>query len=169
MTQERGAAGRRDGRDGAQRRSRADRLLGGAADPAARTRRTERGEVPAAVRRAALVVALEAALLLGGALVLLYLTLTSTTLGSGNAVALAVLVGATGAAMAAAAVGLWRMSAWARGPVVALNLIVAAIGLSALTADRPEIGVPVLVVVAVVLYLLATPEARLAFYERSEG
>ena len=34
-------------------------------------------------------------------------------------------------------------------------------------ADRPLIGVPVLAVVAVELYLLATPEARLAYLQRS--
>ncbi|MGY1796868.1 hypothetical protein [Blastococcus sp. SYSU D00868] len=113
--------------------------------------------------------ALEAALLLGGALVLLYLTLTSTPTSTSNAVAEVVYVAIFGAAMAAAAVGLWRVSAWARGPVVVLQLILAALGYTtAFTAERPEIGLPVLVLVAVELYLLATPEARLAFFQRSE-
>lgn len=169
MTQESGAAGRGGARE-PQRRSRADRLLGGAADPGAPRPRVERPEAPAAVRRAALVVGLEAVLLLGGALVLLYLTFTSEAQSVSNAVAEVVYVALFGGAMAAAAVGLWRMSAWARGPVIVLQLILAALGYETIAnADRPEIGIPVLVLVAVELYLLATPEARLAFYERSEG
>ncbi len=164
MTQESGAAGRRRERDGADPRpGRFDRLLGGAADPGTPKPAAGRPEAPAAVRRAALVVALEAVLLLGGAVVLLYLTLTSTPLSMRNAVAEVVLVALFGVAMAAAARGLWRVSSWARGPVVALQLILAAIGYTAFTAERPEIAVPVLALVAVELYLLATPEARLAF------
>jgi hypothetical protein len=170
VTQESGAAGRRERRGGAgERAGRVDRLLGGAADPGAPKPVAARPETPAAVRRAALVVALEAVLLLGGAVVLLCLTLTSTALSGSNAVAMAVLVGVFGAAMAAAARGLWRVSAWARGPVVALQLVLAALGYSAVSADRPELGIPVLALVAVELYLLATPEARLAYLRSSEG
>jgi hypothetical protein len=168
VAQESGAAGRGGRRGGGDRRSRADRLLGGAAEPAAPRPAVERGEAPAAVRRAALVVGLEAVLLLGGALVLLYLTLTSTATSTSNAVAEVVLVALVGSAMAAAAVGLWRVSPWARGPVVALQLILGAVGLyAATTAGSPEIGVPVLAIVAVELYLLATPEARLAYLQAS--
>jgi hypothetical protein len=142
-----------------------DRLLGGAADPAAPKPAAARPEAPAAVRRAALVVALEAALLLGGAVVLLYLTITGDPLSTSNAVAEVVLAALSGAVMAAAAAGLWRVSPWARGPVVALQLILAAVGYTALTAGRPELAVPVFVLVAAELYLLATPEARLAYVE----
>ena len=173
MTQGNGSAGRREGRGGAGRPARAagraDRLLGGAADPAPPKPVVDRPEVPGAVRRAALVVALEAVLLLGGALVLLYLTLTGTPDSVRSAVGEVVYVGIFGIAMAAAAVGLWRASPWARGPVVTLQLILGAVGLYATaTADRPEIGVPVLVLVAVELYLLATPEARLAYFRAGE-
>jgi hypothetical protein len=165
VTQGSGAAGRGERRGGDERRSRADRLLGSAADPAAPRPVAERGDTPPAVRRAALVVGLEAALLLGGALVLLYLTLTSTATSTSNAVAEVVLVALFGIAMAAAAVGLWRVAPWARGPVVALQLLLGAVGLyTASTADRPEFGIPVLAIVAVELYLLATPEARLAYH-----
>jgi hypothetical protein len=167
VTQESGAP-RRGAAGDPGRRSRADRLLGGAADPGTPRPQSERAEAPVAVRRASLVVALEAALLLGGALVLLYLTITSTPESVGNAVAEVVYVAIFGVAMAAAAVGLWRVSPWARGPVVVLQLILAALGYStAFTAERPEIGVPVLALVAVELYLLATPEARLAYFRAS--
>ncbi|WP_409331803.1 hypothetical protein [Trujillonella humicola] len=168
MTQESAAAGR-GGAEGPQRRSRADRLLGGAAEPGTPAPRVERPQAPAAVRRAALVAGLEALLLLGGAVVLLYLTLTSEAQSVRNAVAEVVYVAIFGVAMAAAAVGLWRVSAWARGPVIVLQLVLAALAYETIAnADRPEIGIPVLVLVAVELYLLATPEARLAFHERSE-
>ena len=170
MTQESGAAGRREQRDGAgPRTSRVDRLLGAAADPVTSPPATDRPESPAAVRRAALVVALEAALLVGGALLLLYLTLTGTPESVRSAVGEVVYLALFGAAMAAAAVGLWRASPWARGPVVTLQLILGAVGLyTVVSADRPEFGIPVLVLVAVELYLLATPEARLAYFRASE-
>jgi hypothetical protein len=166
VTQEKRAAG---GLGGSERRSRVDRLLGGAADPGPDRPTVDRPEAPVALRRAALVVALEAALLLGGALVLLYLTLTGDPESTGNAIAEVVYVAIFGVAMTAAAIGLWRVSPWARGPVVALQLILAAVGYTAaFTAERPLIGIPVLVVVAVELYLLATPEARLAYFEASQ-
>ncbi|MGY1745391.1 hypothetical protein [Blastococcus sp. SYSU D00695] len=170
MTQESGAPGHGDGHGGAQRRgSRVDRLLGGAADPGAPRPAADRPEAPVAVRRAALVVALEAALLIGGALVLLYLTVTGDPASVSNALAEVVYVGIFGVAMAAAAVGLWRVSPWARGPVVVLQLLLAALGYTtAFTADRPQFGIPVLVLVVVELYLLATPEARLAYFRRGE-
>jgi hypothetical protein len=168
VTQESGAA-RRGGAGGPERRSRADRLLGGAADPGTPRPRAEREEAPVAVRRAALVVGLESALLLGGALVLLYLTLTSDPESVSRAVAEVVYVAIFGVAMACAAVGLWRVSPWARGPVVVLQLILAGIGYyTAFEAGRPEFGVPVLAIVAVELYLLATPEARLAYFRSSD-
>ena len=37
---------------------------------------------------------------------------------------------------------------------------------AAFEAERPLIGVPILLLVATELYLLATPEARLAYLER---
>ncbi|RBY81953.1 hypothetical protein DQ238_04775 [Geodermatophilus sp. TF02-6] len=150
-----------------RQRRRADRLLGGAAEPAAPRPARERPPAPAAVRRAALVVAVEAAALAGVALWLLYLTVASTPDSVGRAVAEVVYVGFFAALLGAAAVGLRRVSAWARGPVVVLQLLLGLFGYSsAFQAGRPLIGVPVLVLVALTLYLLLTPEARLAFLRR---
>ena len=51
--------------------------------------------------------------------------------------------------------------------MIVLQLILAALGYTtAFEAQRPLVGVPVLVMVAAVLYLLATPESRLAYLER---
>jgi hypothetical protein len=119
------------------------------------------------VRRAALVVALEAALLAALALVVLWLTLTGDPDSVGRALAEVVYIGLFAALLGGAAVGLWRVSAWARGPVVVLQLLLAVLGYTAaFEAERPLLGVPVLVLVATELYLLLTPEARLAFSRR---
>jgi hypothetical protein len=113
------------------------------------------------------VVGVEAAALAIGALWLLYLLVSSTADSVAAAVGEVLFVAAGAAVLAAAAVGLWRAAGWARGPVVVLQLLLAALGYTAaFQAGRPAIGVPVLVLVAVELYLLATPESRLAYAER---
>lgn len=112
-------------------------------------------------------VAVEAVLLAAVALLLLWLTVTSEPDSVGRALAEVVYVGLGAGLLAAAAVGLWRMSGWARGPVVVLQILLGLLGYTlAFEAGRPLIGVPVLVLVATELYLLATPEARLAFFHR---
>jgi hypothetical protein len=148
-------------------RRRAARLFGEAAEPSAPRPVREAPSVPRSLRAAAAVVGLEAALVGVGALVLLWLTLTSTPDSLSRAIAEVVAVGAAAAFLGAAAVGLRRVAAWARGPVIVFQLILAALGYTtAFDAQRPLIGVPVLVLVAAVLYLLATPESRLAYLER---
>nr|WP_239523062.1 hypothetical protein [Geodermatophilus normandii] len=150
------------------RPSRAERLLGGAAQPSTRPPRPPRPDAPPAVVRAALVVAVEAAVLIGGALVILWLTLTSDPDSVGRALAEVVYVGIFGAVLAAAAVGLRRVSAWARGPVVVLQILLGLFGYStAFPGGQPLLGIPLIVLAVAELYFLATPEARLAFYERS--
>jgi hypothetical protein len=142
-------------------------LLGGAAEPVRPRVPRSREDAPGAVRRAALVVAVQSAALAAIALVLLWLTVTSSPASVGRALAEVVYVGLGAALLAAAAVGLWRVSAWARGPVVVMQVLLAVIGCTlAFQAGRPLLGVPVLALVAVELYLLFTPEARLAFLER---
>jgi hypothetical protein len=119
------------------------------------------------VRWAAVVVGVEAAAILFGALVVLFLTLTSTASSVASALAQVVLELGGALVLGACAVGLWRVSAWARGPVIVLQLLLAALAYTAaFQAGQALFGVPVLALVAVELYLLATPEARLAFFER---
>jgi hypothetical protein len=144
-----------------------DRLFGAAADPSAPRAPRSRIDAPKALRWAAAVVGLEAAAIGMGAIVLLYLTLTSDAASLSRALAEVVLVAAGAAVLGAAAVGLWRVAAWARGPVIALQLLLAALAYTtAFEAEQPMIGLPVLFLVAAELYLLATPEARLAYLER---
>ena len=143
-----------------------DRLFGAAAEPTAPRPPRVRPGAPRALRWAALVIGVEAAALAVGALALLWLTLTSDPDSVGRALAEVVLVAAGAGVLAACALGLWRVAAWARGPVVALQLLLAALAYTtAFEAGRPLIGVPVLALVATELYLLATPEARLAYLE----
>ena len=60
-----------------------------------------------------------------------------------------------------------RVSAWSRGPVVVLQLLLGLFGYStAFPGGQPLLGIPLIVLAVAELYLLATPEARLAFYER---
>jgi hypothetical protein len=151
----------------APRSRRAERLFGEAADPSPPRPARPRVEVPRSLRWAAVVVGVEAAAVAVGALFLLYLTFTSTADSLGRALAEVVMVGAGAALLAVAAVGLWRASSWARGPVIVLQLLLAALAYTAaFEAGQPLIGVPVLALVAAELYLLATPEARLAYLER---
>ena len=151
-------------------RRRSDRLLGAAARPSAPRPERLRTEAPRTLRWAAIVVGVEAAALAVGALLLLYLVVTSTADSVAAAVGEVVFVAAGAAVLAACAVGLWRVAAWARGPVVVLQLLLAALAYTtAFQAGQPAIGLPVLVLVAVELYLLATPESRLSYVERTPG
>ncbi len=144
-----------------------DRLFGAAAEPSAPRPPRPRTEAPRALRWAAIVVGIEAGAIALGAVVLLYLTLTSDAASLSRAVAEVVIVAAGAAVLGAAAVGLWRVAGWARGPVIALQLLLAALAYTtAFEAGQPMIGLPVLALVAAELYLLATPEARLAYLER---
>jgi hypothetical protein len=155
------------GAAGDRPRRRADRLLGAPAAPAPEKEVRERPEVPSSVRWAAVVVGLEALLIGAGAVVLLYLTITSTPDSVARAVAEVVFVALGAGLLGAAAVGLARLAGWARGPIVVLQILLGLLALTtAFQAQRPAIGLPVLVLAATVLYLLATPAARLAYSER---
>jgi hypothetical protein len=155
-----------DGVQSQQPGRRADRLLGAAAQPSAPRPERVRPEGPRSLRWAAAVVGLEAAALAVGALAWLWLTLTSTPESLARALAEVVIIALAAAGLGAAAVGLSRVAAWARGPVIAAQIFFGLSGfVAAFEAGRPLIGVPILVVVAAELYLLATPEARLAYFK----
>ncbi|MCA0146354.1 hypothetical protein [Blastococcus sp. LR1] len=145
----------------------ADRLFGAAAaEPAPRPPRSG-PEAPPSLRRAALAVAVEAAAFALGALVLLYLTLTGNADSIARALAEVVLASLAAAVLGAGALGLRRVAGWARGPVIAFQLCLALVGFTfAFSAQMPLIGLPILALVVAVLYLLATPESRLAYVDR---
>jgi hypothetical protein len=150
-----------------QPRRLADRLFG-AVTPAPEARpQPPREEAPRPVRQAAALVAVEAAGFVALALVLLWLTLTGNPESVPRALAEVVLAGLVAGLLGAAAAGLRRLAGWARGPVIALQVLFGASGfVAAFQAGLPQVGVPVLALVAAVLYLLMTPEARLAYLDR---
>ena len=144
-----------------------DRLFGAAAEAAAPRPERDRTEVPPSLRWAAVVVGVEAAAIALGAVAWLWLTLTSTPDSFGRAIAEVVIIALVAVGLAAAARGLARVASWARGPVIAAQIFLGLSGfVAAFEAQRPLIGLPILVVVATELYLLATPESRLAYVER---
>jgi len=156
-----------DPADQRRRRSLADRFLGAAAEPTAPRPRREHSEAPRSLRWAALVVGVQALAVAALAGWLLVLTVTETPADVGRAVAEVVFAALGAAVLAFVARGLWRAASWSRGPVVALQIFLGLFGYtSAFTYERPLIGLPVLVLVAAELYLLATPESRLAFFHR---
>jgi hypothetical protein len=145
-------------------RRRADRLLGAAAEEAAPRPERVRREAPPALRWAAVLVGFEAAATGVFSFVWLWLTLTSDPESLPRALAEVVLIALVAVGLGLAAVALSRVAGWARGPVVAAQIFFGLSGfVAAFEADRPFIGVPILLLVAGVLYLLATPEARLAY------
>ncbi|WP_040338341.1 hypothetical protein [Candidatus Blastococcus massiliensis] len=150
-----------------QPRRLADRLFG-AVTPAPAPRPVVPGpEAPPSVRRAAVLVAVEGAGFVALALLLLWLTFAGEPDSVPRALAEVVLAGLVAAVLGAGAAGLWRLAGWARGPVVAVQIFLGLSGfVAAFQAGRPEIGLPILALVAGVLYLLMTPEARLAYLDR---
>jgi hypothetical protein len=144
-----------------------DRLFGPAAAPSAPKPERPHREAPASLRWAAVIVGIQAAAVAVGSLVWLWLTLTSTPASFSRAIAEVVILALVAAGLAAAARALARVAGWARGPVIAAQIFFGLSGfVAAFEAQRPEIGLPVLVLVAAELYLLATPESRLAYLER---
>jgi hypothetical protein len=153
---------------GTHPRRRAERLFGAPAAASAPRPPRERVDAPRSVRAAAAVVGLEGLAAAVGAVVLIWLTLTRSS-DVGSAVALVVLAVLAAAALGLCARGLWRVASWARGPVVALQLLIGLFGYAAaFQYGAKPVGIPMLVVAAAVLYLLLTPEARLAWFRRSD-
>jgi hypothetical protein len=113
------------------------------------------------------VVAVEAAAALAAAVVMGVVAAAGHVTSTGDALGIVVFALLAAGALAGCVRGLWRVASWARGPVVALQLLLALLGYTAaFTAQAPQVGVPMLAVAGVELYLLATPEARLAFAAR---
>jgi hypothetical protein len=151
--------------DAARPRRLADRLFGAPAAPGPPRAPRKRVVAPGSVRWAAALVGVEALLAVFGALLLGWLLVFSTAVSARNAIAEIVFALLGAALLLVCARGLWRLSSWARGPVVALQLILALLGFTtAFQGNAPQVGVPILALAAAELYLLATPEARLAFH-----
>jgi hypothetical protein len=153
---------------GGRSRRRAERLFGAPAEGGTAPRPARpAGEAPRSLRWAAVVVGVEAAAAVAAAATMAVLAAAGQVTSTADALGIVVFALLTAGVLGACARGLWRVAGWARGPVVALQLLLALLGYTtAFQGNAPAVGIPLLVLAAVVLYLLATPEARLAFYRR---
>jgi len=143
------------------------RLFGETAEAGAPRPKRTGPEAPRSLRWAARIVGVQAAAVAVGAVLWFWLTLTSTPESMARALAEVVILALVAVGLGWSAVGLSRVARWARGPVIAAQVFFGLSGfVAAFEAERPEIGVPVLILVATELYLLATPESRLAYLDR---
>lgn len=118
---------------------------------------------PPALRRAGLLVVAQAAalaLLGAGYAVSGVLGRPENRLATVLAGGLAVLVGG---ALLPVGRGLGRGRGWALSPTIVVQLLLGVVGVGLFQGDVLAVAVPVLLVVAGVLYLLATPESRQVF------
>jgi hypothetical protein len=155
-------------RDGGGPRRRAERLFGAPA-LVTTTPRPGRpaGAAPRSLRWAAVVVGVETLAAVAAAGTMAVLTAAGKVTSTADAVGIVVFALLAAGVLGGCARGLWRVAPWARGPLVALQLLLALLGYTAaFTAQAPAVGVPMLAASAVTLYLLATPESRLAYVER---
>lgn len=122
---------------------------------------------PRTVRLAALLAALEAVALLGLAVYYVIELVAGRAEDpgvAGGALAFEV-VGA--AVLLGIAWGLDRVHAWSRSPSIALQILFLPVGYTlAFQSGQPWWGIPVLALAVGEIYLLMTPEARLAFERR---
>ena len=153
--------------DGGGPRRRTERLFGAPADDAAPRPARPAPSAPRTLRWAAVVVGVEAAAAVAAAATMAVLAAAGHVTSTPDAIGIVVFALLAAGVLGGCARGLWRVASWARGPVVALQLLLALLGYTAaFTAQAPVVGVPMMAAAAVTLYLLATPESRLAYVER---
>jgi hypothetical protein len=129
----------------------------------------EDGGVPAQLRVAALLTGLESLALVTAAAILVAKTLSGNPDSVGRALLGAALALGGAAALGLGALGLLRLRAAARTPIVVLQALGLPVGYSlAFQAGLVGYGGPILVGALAVLYLLFTPPARAAL-DREPG
>lgn len=126
-----------------------------------------RPEVPRPVRGAALVTLVEAVALGGGGIYWLIRTLLDKPENFSASLAGAVFALLAALLLVRLAVGISRLEGWSRSPLVVLQILFLPVAYTlAFPAKLPLVGLPVLALCATVLYLIFTPEGRLAFMHR---
>jgi hypothetical protein len=119
------------------------------------------GHSPATLRAAAVVQAVESAVVLAAAVLAGVDTAAGRSYQQGSGIALTVIGVASAAVLALVAVGLARVRRWSRTPALLTQLFFGIVGIYLLQAHRLEWGVPLLVLaVAVLASLLAPPSLR---------
>ncbi|MGI8625900.1 MAG: hypothetical protein ACR2J5_04910 [Geodermatophilaceae bacterium] len=124
--------------------------------------------VPSEVRRAAAIVALEGVAVLAlGPILLVGGILLGRPDSLSRAWAEVVLAIAAGTLILFLARALSKAAGWSRAPVLVIQILAMPVGYSlAFPSEQPLYGIPVLAAGATVLYLLFTPAAQLAFFQR---
>jgi hypothetical protein len=112
---------------------------------------------PVALRLAAAAQAIEAAGLCVAAVFAAVATADGKSYQTASGVALTLIAIGTAVGVAAVAAGLARMRPWSRTPAVLTQLFVVIAGIMLLDGDRPEWGVPALVLAAACVAGLLTP------------
>jgi hypothetical protein len=119
------------------------------------------GHSPATLRAAAVVQAVESAVVLAAAVLAGVDTAAGRSYQQGSGIALTVIGVASAAALALVAAGLARVRRWSRTPALLTQLFFGIVGIYLLQAHRLEWGVPLLVLAAAGLAsLLAPPSLR---------
>lgn len=123
--------------------------------------------IPRSLRQAAVLTAVEGVAVIFGGAFWLVRSLVDTPTNLGASLAGAVFAILAGALLLRLALGIARVEGWSRSPLVALQIVFLPVGFTlAFQADQPVYGVPVLVLCLSILYLVFTPEGRLAFFHR---
>jgi hypothetical protein len=119
------------------------------------------GHSPATLRAAAVVQAVESAVVLAATVLAGIDTAAGRSYQQGSGIALTVIGAASAAALVLVAVGLARVRRWSRTPALLTQLFFGIVGIYLLQAHRLEWGVPLLVLAAAGLAaLLAPPSLR---------
>jgi hypothetical protein len=114
------------------------------------------------VRLAALVTAIEAAVLVGFACYVAIATAVSIPDRLPNALVLAGFAAGAGVLLGLLARSLASLRAWARSPIVVVQIVFLPVGVSLVEAGRGVVGAGVLLLAGAVLFLLFTPRSRAA-------
>ena len=115
---------------------------------------------PAALRRAAALVDLQALALVGAGAVFGVRALTGDPDDRSGTVLLFAIVLVLGVALLPVARALDRRAGWPWAPTVLLQVFIGIAAVGALQAGAPLVAAPLALVAVAVLYQLATPEAR---------
>ncbi len=120
-------------------------------------------ELPSPVRRAAVLLAVEGAVVAALGASYAVVALIGEPLSLAGALVGAVLLVAAGAVLVLLARAVDRVRRWARSPAVVVQLLGLLIGVQLAQLKLWAPAVPTLLLSGAVLYQLATPEARIAF------
>jgi hypothetical protein len=127
------------------------------------------GHSPATLRAAAVVQAVESAVVLAAAVLAGIDTAAGRSYQQGSGIALTVIGVASAAVLALVAAGLARVRRWSRTPALLTQLFFGIVGIYLLQAHRLEWGVPLLVLAAAGLAALLVPPSLRALTRQEQA